>query len=223
MYKIYLRVSTLQQAESRHGLNSQRDACVARCKDSPYKVYSDEGISGGTHIVERPGLMELLREFEKGDILLVAQRDRMGRDPIVVAVLEKTIEERGGYVASVAGEGTGSSSPSDILIKRVVDAISEYVRLNGRLRVKMALAAKKKRRERTGSVPYGYRLAEDGIHLVEDEKEQATIQAAQVLYGTGIRSNISYGKISEELTRHGHVSRNGKPFLAEQIKRMVKE
>lgn len=216
-YRIYLRVSTAMQVESGHGLNSQMDACVAHCGGKKYEVYSDEGVSGGTPTYARPGLMKLLDEFERGDVLLVAQRDRMGRDPIIVAVLEKKIEEKGGSVVSVAGEGTGSDSPSDILIKRVVDAISEYVRLNGKLRVKAALRAKKMRGERTGSVPYGYRMAEDGIHLLEEEDEQEVVKAAKERREEG----DSYGEICRMLTDAGVMSRVGKPFIPQQVRRMV--
>ena len=220
-YRIYLRVSTESQAERGHGINSQRDGCIAFCKDSPYEVYADEGVSGGTHIAERPGMLDLMREFKRGDVLLVAQRDRLGRDPIIVAVLEKTVEERGGTVVSVAGEGTGSDNPSDILIRRVVDAISEYVRLNGKLRVKMALKAKKDRGERTGGIPYGYRLDEDGVHLVKDHLEQIIIYLAKERRKCG----DSYATICGYLTKLGYFPRKGnqdKPFLPEQIRRMVK-
>ena len=223
-YRIYLRVSTDDQAETRHGLHSQQDACIAQCGDNPYKVYSDEGVSGGTHIAEREGLVTLLREFEKGDVLLVAQRDRMGRDPIIVAVLEKTIEEKGGTVMSVAGEGTGSDSPSDILIRRVVDAISEYVRLNGKLRVKMALKAKKARGERTGGIPYGYTLDYSKLDakgrpylLVKNPAEQTVVEICR----NQVERGTSLGKTASILTANGIFSRTGKPFAAQQIKRMV--
>jgi DNA invertase Pin-like site-specific DNA recombinase len=159
-----------------------------------------------------------LNEFESGDVLLVAQRDRLGRDPIIVAVLEKKIEELGGSVLSVAGEGTGGDSPSDILIRRIVDAISEYVRLNGKLRVKMALKSKKDRGERTGGIPYGYGLASDGVHLEKNDHEQRIIAFVKDLRGM----NMSYSKICKELYIENIVSRNGKPFQPEQVRRMVK-
>ena len=45
----------------------------------------------------------------------------------------------------------------------------------GGKRTKAALAAKARRDERTGGVPYGCRLADDGARLVDDGDEQAVI------------------------------------------------
>lgn len=43
---------------------------------------------------------------------------------------------------------------------------------------KAALAAKKARGERTGSVPYGFRLAADGVHLEADPAEARAVELA---------------------------------------------
>lgn len=80
---------------------------------------------GVTPIEQRPGLcaaLSALREHQAG-VLVVARMDRIGRDPIVVAMIEKTAAMRGAKVVSASGEGNGDS-PADQFIagKRAVTA-----------------------------------------------------------------------------------------------------
>jgi DNA invertase Pin-like site-specific DNA recombinase len=116
-FRTYLRVSTDEQAASGHGMNAQLDACMKIVGDGEYQIYMDEGISGASQIEDRPGLLSLLDDMEKGDTLLVAKRDRLARDPLVIAMIEKMIERTGCKIISAAGEGTTGDGPSDILMR----------------------------------------------------------------------------------------------------------
>lgn len=60
-------------------------------------------------------------------MLIVAKRDRLGRDPMVVAMIESAVKRKGARIVSAAGEGTDSDSPTDILMRRMVDAFAEYL------------------------------------------------------------------------------------------------
>ena len=42
-------------------------------------IFSDEGISGSSSIEKPPGLLGAIASLNKGDILVVAKRDRLGR------------------------------------------------------------------------------------------------------------------------------------------------
>jgi DNA invertase Pin-like site-specific DNA recombinase len=70
--------------------------------------------------------MAAINELDNGDILLVAKRDRLGRDPLVLAMIESTVARAGAKIVSAAGEGTESDEPSAILMRRMIDAFSEY-------------------------------------------------------------------------------------------------
>lgn len=89
--------------------------------------------------------------------------------------------------------------------------------LCGRKLTQDALAAKKVRGERTGSVPYGYSLAPDGVRLLSIPEEQKVIAKARRLHGTG----QSLRAIARELESQGFVSRASKIFDATQVRRMV--
>ena len=212
----YLRVSTDQQADSGAGLDAQHDACT-KSAGVLTGVYRDEGVSGSTGLEKRPALLEAIGALKKGDVLMVAKRDRLGRDPLVVAMIESAVQRKGARIVSAAGEGTGSDSPADVLMRRMVDAFAEYERLIIGARTKAALQAKKARGERTGSVPYGYTLADDEKTLEPNPTEQAVITEARKLKAAG----LSLRKVAAELARRGFYARNGAQFEAEQVRRMV--
>ena len=80
-----------------------------------------------------------------------------------------------------------------------------------------AMQRKKARGERTGSIPYGYRLANDGKTLTPDDTERTAIQQARDLRDSG----LSLAAVSKELDRRGIHARNVQTFQATQIQRMV--
>ncbi|HSL84044.1 MAG TPA: recombinase family protein [Thermoanaerobaculia bacterium] len=57
-----------------------------------------------------------------------------------------------------------------------------------------------------GQVPFGYRLASDGVHLEEDEAEQATLADLATMRAAG----WSWRRIAEELNARGVTTKTGK-------------
>ncbi|MFZ1536738.1 MAG: recombinase family protein [Chromatiaceae bacterium] len=212
----YLRVSTVSQAESGAGLAAQEDAC-RRAAPSLASVYRDEGVSGSTGLDKRPALLAAIGELGKGDALIVGKRDRLGRDPLVVAMIESAVKRKGAKIISAAGEGTDSDEPSAILMRRMVDAFAEYERLIIGARTRAALKAKQARGERTGSIPFGYLLAEDGSTLIPHAQEQVIISEARVMREAG----LSLRQIASQLAALGFKARNGSIFLPAQVSRML--
>lgn len=210
----YLRVSTDQQVQSGAGLDAQEDAC-RRSAGELAGVYRDEGVSGKTGLDKRPALLEAIAELSKGDTLIVAKRDRLGRDPLVVAMIEASVKRKGARIVSAAGEGTDSDSPTDILMRRMVDAFAEYERLVIGARTKAALQAKKVRSERTGSIPYGYRC-DDGVNLIANEVEQQALIIIRDLHDKG----LSLRNIAMRLEKLGYKSR-GNNWHPQTIKNIL--
>ena len=215
-----MRVSTEEQGQSGLGLEAQESAVRGFCESNGWEVGNVglDVVSGASGLDKRPALLEAIGLLGKGSVLVVAKRDRLGRDPIVVAMIEAAVNRKGAKVMSAAGEGTEGEGPTHVLMRRIVDAFAEYKRLVIGARTKAALQAKKARGERVGYVPYGYRLARDAIKLLAVESEQATIEEARTMRARG----LSYRAISYELVSKGQLSRAGKPFHAVQIMRMVK-
>jgi DNA invertase Pin-like site-specific DNA recombinase len=159
----YLRVSTDEQAESRAGLEAQLHALREHCRRHGMNLvatFSDEGISGAAPLDKRPGLLDAVNAVTRGAQLLVAKRDRLARDVVACAVVERMVAKRGGRVVSVAGEGTDSDDATSVLMRRIVDAFAEHERLVIAARTRAALQAKRRRGERAGRLPLGYTLAD---------------------------------------------------------------
>ncbi|MEE9224016.1 MAG: recombinase family protein, partial [Thermoplasmata archaeon] len=82
---IYVRVSTLEQAENNWSIEGQLNECRDHCDRKKYKVvriYKDQGKSAAT--IERLGLEQMLehagtRSFDK---LILWKYDRLSRDNI---------------------------------------------------------------------------------------------------------------------------------------------
>lgn len=158
----YLRVSTDEQVESRAGLEAQLHAIRRHCERHELTLsgtYSDEGVSGAAQLDKRPGLLDAVNAVTRGAVLLVSKRDRLARDVVACAVVERMVAKRGGRVVSVAGEGTDSDDATSILMRRIVDAFAEHERLVIAARTRAALQAKRRRGERAGRIPLGYTLA----------------------------------------------------------------
>ena len=218
---IYLRVSTEEQAASGLGLAAQAHACRAwaeREGRSPAGPFADD-VSGASPIDKRPGLLDALAALERGDVLLIAKRDRLGRDVFVTAMIESAVARKGARVVSAAGEGTADDDPSSILMRRLVDAFAEYERLVIKARTRAALAAKRRRGERSGQVPYGARLGGDGRTLVDDPGERALMTEVRALRSAG----WSLRAIAAELTRRKVPTKRGGPsWQASSVARLAK-
>src|SRR5262245_62564427 len=95
---IYLRVSTDEQAESGLGLAAQLASCQAvaeRLGAVIVGIYQDE-LTGATLLDRRPGLMDAIAAVGRGDVLLVAKRDRLARgDALLTAMIEAAVRRRG--------------------------------------------------------------------------------------------------------------------------------
>lgn len=217
-YVIYLRVSTDQQGL---GIEAQREMChtyISKNSESQYLEFIDDGFSGALELNKRPGLLSAISELEKGDVLLIAKRDRIGRDPFVNAMIERAVDRKKAKLISASGDVKEDNDPSSILMKRMVDAFAEYERLIIGARTKAALQVKKKKGERVGYIPFGYRLCSDNIHLEEDETEQKILKEI-----CGLRKDgFSFRNIANELNEMKIYNRNGNKWNHVSVMRVMK-
>jgi site-specific DNA recombinase len=214
----YLRAST---GEQQLGLDTQRAAIEAWATAQSVRVAVfevDEAVSGGTPLEERAGLQRAiaqLRKFNAG-LLLVAKRDRLARDVVIAAMVERAVTREGAQLFSVDGVGNGDA-PVDALMRTMVDGVAQFEKAIIRKRITDALALKKTRLERVGGIPWGFRLSSDGKHLEPELEERETARRARELS----RSGLQYRKIVRALAEAGRFNRRGKIFGIKQISRMV--
>jgi site-specific DNA recombinase len=92
-----------------------------------------------------------------------------------------------------------------------------YERAVIRSRTRAALGAKRSRGERIGTVPFGYRVAADGVHLEPDAVEQDIMESVREL----ARQGLSQRTIVAHLGGRGVVGRKGTPLGQTQIARLL--
>lgn len=227
---LYLRVSTDRQEI---GPEAQRKAAQKWAKANGVTIlseHSDIGVSGGAAIEDRPGLLAALDAVKaagKGTLLLVAKRDRLARDVLNAAMIERLIERSGGAIVSADGTGNGDG-PEAKLMRDLLSAFAAYERLLIGSRIKSALRHKITQGELVGSVRLGHvamtsgrtRTTRDGAEkpvmvLAPDICEQAAIARAQALAGTH-----SLREIAAILTDEGYKPR-GRYWHPQTISRML--
>lgn len=183
----YVRVSTADQAESGAGLAAQAASITTYAAKAGLTVigtFTDAGISGAAGIEDRPGLMAAVAGLRRGDVLVIAKRDRLGRDQMAVLMIEKAVARKGATIVSADGVGNGDD-PGSVFMRQVVDAAAVYERNLIKARTKAALAAKRRAGERTGEVPFGWRL-DDAGRLIEDAAEQNVLAKIKACRAAGM-------------------------------------
>lgn len=209
----YLRVSTDAQTESQ-----QRDTITAWAARTGHTVTSwhvDHGFSGGLELAKRPGLLDAVMSVGRGDVLVVAKRDRLARDVVIAATVSAMVEKAGARVVSADGVTT-EDTPEGRLLRTILDAFSEYERAVIRARTACAMAARRRRGMATSHAPWGYRTGADGA-LVEDAREQDITALVHALRAEG----LSLRTIVAELETEGLTGRTGRPLTLTQVARMA--
>ncbi|MAW79365.1 MAG: hypothetical protein CMI63_03950 [Parvularcula sp.] len=138
----YARVSTIDQ-----NLDLQIEALKsAGCE----KIYEDEGVSGAK--ASRPGLEELLKHLQRGDVLIVWKLDRLGRSLRHLIDLIGMFEERGIGFTSLS-DGIDTTTPLGKLFFHISGAFGEYERNLISERTKAGMEAARARGVRLGRPP----------------------------------------------------------------------
>jgi site-specific DNA recombinase len=207
---IYLRVSTDEQADSGLGLDAQLSAATQKAVQigaTKIVTFTDAGVSGSKPIAKRPGLSNALAAIQKGDVLIVAKRDRLSRSLPIAIAIEELLKARKATLLSANGEGTGENddSVSSLMQSRMFQVFSEIERQMIRERTRSALAVKRSRGECVGTVPYGFRLSSDGTHLEADQHEQQVVSIIQAMRTAG----ETFEAIIEHLNDQGFRNRRG--------------
>lgn len=176
----------------------------------------DLGVSGGTPLEERSGLLAAIDAIDANGagVLVVAKRDRLARDVLTAALVERLCERKGARVQTADGAGN-ESGPEGALMRTLLDAFAAYERALIRARTKGALAVLKAKGRRTGGIPMGSSVSESGM-LVVDGVEAAAVARACELRGEG----KSLREIAATLDAEGHRPR-GRRWHVQTLARVV--
>ena len=142
----YLRVSTIEQAESGAGLEAQRATIMAEIERRGWElheVFTDAGVSGKS-IVGRAWLHAAINAIEVGDAdaLVVAKLDRLSRSLLDFAALMARAQERRWNLVAL-DLGIDLSTPAGEFLASVMASAAQWERRIIGQRTREGLAAKK--------------------------------------------------------------------------------
>lgn len=168
---IYIRVSTLEQANEGYSIAAQRERLKAYCMAQgwdDFKFYVDEGVSAKD--TNRPQLSLLLNHIKNGSIsmILVYRLDRFTRSVSDLYNLLQTLDKHDCTFKS-ATEIYDTSTAMGRMFIGLVALLAQWETENLSERIKMALEKKVADGERVGNIPFGFDLSEDE-KLVKNNK-----------------------------------------------------
>lgn len=221
-------VAYIRLTESKEPAAAQRSAIGSWAERERVAIASwqtDLGIDGMTPIAERPGLLAAFRALaeHRAGVLIAANAERFSHDELVSWLIERAALTQGATIRTADGSRAPARSrvegPQKPLEREVawtrgaIDLARAHERVRLRERIRAALAERRARGERVGTIPYGYRLSADGVHIEPDEAEQAVIASVRRLSLEG----LSQRKIVAHLAARGVVGRTGAPLRQTQI------
>ena len=220
----YIRVSTTEQAEEGISIEAQRDVIRGyadfRRLDLIHEIV-DAGISGAKPLQKRNGGRELfeLAEAEHVSAVVAYKLDRLFRDAADCLTVTRHWDGLGVdlHLVDLGGQAVDTSTAIGRFFLTIMAGVAEMERNLICERTKLALAHLKAQGRRTGSVPYGSKLAPDGKKLLDEPNEQEVIRRARLLRSEG----KSYREIAKKLAHEGRRSRTGAVFHPQQISRML--
>jgi DNA invertase Pin-like site-specific DNA recombinase len=195
----YVRVSTEGQATEGVSLEAQRARIEAWCLANDVQLgglFIDAGISGKRQD-NRPQLQEALAAVTKSKgVLVVYSLSRLARSTKDTIQISERLDKAGADLVSLS-EKLDTTSAAGKLLFRLMAVLAEHERDQISERTSTAMAHKKSKGERVGTIPFGFSLLDDGKTLVRDDREQAIIE----LLGLFRESGHSFGKIADIMNR----------------------
>jgi site-specific DNA recombinase len=213
----YVRVSTEQQADRGNSIEAQQTKIAQYAAAFGIELIAieiDAGVSAKS--LGRPALQRALAHLDAGtaDGILVAKLDRLTRS---VRDLCDLVDERfkdGTWHLMSVGENVDTRSAAGRMVLNIIATVAQWEREAAAERTAAVMEHMKSTGRFTGGFPpYGWRLDEEG-GLVVDEDEARVVARAKELRGQG----HALRAIACAL---GTNTRNGKPFAASQIARML--
>ena len=208
----YLRTSSAANAgPDKDSDKRQRATIGAFARGNGYVIvdeFYDAAVSGADPIGERPGFKAMLDRIAGNGVrcIIVESPDRFARDLTVQLTGHDFLKSLGvSLIPATAPDFFTEDTPTAVLVRQVLGAIAQFE--------KTSLVAKLKA-ARDRKIAAGEKC---GGRMSYAEARPDVVAIAREL----VSQRLSYRKISAELARRGHLTGNGKPYVASAVQSML--
>ncbi len=216
----YVRVSSLSQIDG-DGFPRQVAALEAFCKAhklEPCALYSEKGVSGTVEGLDRPAFAEMLQCIDDRaginqpiGAIVVERMDRLARDLMVSEVLLMELRKRGikvfaadqGVLIDMASDG---GDPTRVLIRQIMGALAQWEK---------SMLVKKLRSAKDRLKAAG-KFVEGNYPLGTKPGEQAILDVMLANHPA-----MNYSQIANLLNGGACLTRNGKPWSAQNVRSAI--
>lgn len=216
----YIRVSTSEQARDGVSLDAQRAKIRQFCNLHNLTLVAlceDPGISAKS--LDRPGLSSALARLDQGlaDGIVVAKLDRLTRS---LADWDRLIRSHfgpGGKTLLSVADSIDTRTAGGRMVLNLFVLIAQWEREIIQERTQEALDHKRSRGERLGQVPFGARVAADGVTLEPDSAEAEALADIVALR----REGSSLREIGRAMEARGIRPKRGGRWSPESIRQLL--
>jgi DNA invertase Pin-like site-specific DNA recombinase len=194
-------------------LAAQEDDCRRAAEANGWYVggvFTDDGISGSAPLEKREGLLSLLSELKRGDILVCRSSSRLARNMGVLMAVEDIVAKKKARIFCIDG-GLQGDDPASVLMRQIKGAFHQYELAVAAYRTRSALARARRNHRALGNpngkVRYGFKMNDEG-NLEVHEPEFKVVRQVLGLVDQG----VSMPNVKKVLDAEGTFNREGKPF-----------
>lgn len=201
---LYIRVSTLEQAQEGYSVGEQKERLIAYCKAKDWliaDIYVDGGYTGSN--LNRPGIQKLIAETDKFDLVLVYKLDRLSRSQRDTLYLIEEVFRPNDVDFISMQESFDTSTPFGKAMIGLLAVFAQLEREQIKERTWMGRVARAKTglHHGGGNIPIGYDY-EDGKLIVNPyEAEQVRKIYEWYLAGASLKS------ITDRLQAEGYTNK----------------
>lgn len=204
---IYVRVSTMEQAEEGYSIEEQIDKLKKFCEVKNWSIaniYKDGGFSGSN--TDRPGLSQLISDAKrkKFDCVLVYKLDRLSRSQKDTLFLIEDVFSTNNISFVSINENFDTSTPFG---KAMIGILAVFAQLE-REQIKERMVMGKVGRAKSGKamswsrVPFGYTYENDTYKIDPIQSE-----IVEQIFSTYL-GGMSITKLRDKLNTEGHIGKD---------------
>jgi len=212
----YRTSSAANVGDDRDSLKRQAAAVEGFAKRSGYQVvetFYDAAVSGVDAIEGRPGFASLLDRIEVNGVRTVIVEDvsRFARDNYAHVVGLALLRERG--VTLLTADGHNLTDDTDEMQEAMLSVMAVFATMEKKRLVKKLKAARDRK-----SAQQGKRI--EGRKPYQETRPEMVKAAKRLAHGNR-KERLSLRGISAKLAEDKYTTATGKPFSAEQVKRLI--